>query len=96
MLRLSFVSQKLAFRRVIRSINWDLMSYFQIQWNPVNTVTNGPKKLAVLTGDRNKVFFTRKCKAVLPGGQKPMAALRSNRISEVAVRQGFTVIHENV
>ena len=72
------------------------MSYFQIQWNPVNTVTNGPKKLAVLTGDRNKVFFTRKCKAVLPGGQKPMAALRSNRISEVAVRQGFTVIHENV
>ena len=36
------------------------MSYFQIQLNPVNTVTNGPKKLAVLTGDRNKVFFYKK------------------------------------
>ena len=29
-----------------------------IQWNPVNTVTDGSKKLAVLTDDRiNEVFF---------------------------------------
>ena len=31
---------------------------FSLQLNPVNTVTNGPKKLAVLTGDLiNEVFF---------------------------------------
>ena len=34
--------------------------YLAVQWNPVNTVTNGPKKLAVL----KRVFFTRKCMAV--------------------------------
>ena len=33
---------------------------------PVNTVTNGPKNLAILT----RVSFTRKCMAVLPGDQK--------------------------
>ena len=35
-------------------------------------VTNGPKKLAVLTGDHIKeVFFTKKiCMTVLPGGKK--------------------------
>ena len=32
-----------------------------IQWNPVNTVTDGPKKLAVLTDDRiNEGFFYKK------------------------------------
>ena len=43
-----------------------------LKWNPVNTVSNGPKKLAVFMGDRiNKGFFTRKkSMAVLPGGQK--------------------------
>ena len=43
---------------------------FKLRWNPVNTVTNGPKKLAVLTSDRIKegFFFTRKCIAVLPDG----------------------------
>ena len=48
-----------------------------IQWNPVNTVTDGPKKLAVLTDDRiNEVFFfTRKCMAVLPGGQTNVAVI---------------------
>ena len=31
---------------------------FSLQWNPVDTVTNGPKKLAVLTGDHiNEGFF---------------------------------------
>ena len=28
-----------------------------LQWSPVNTVTNGPKKLAVLMGDRNNEGF---------------------------------------
>lgn len=37
-----------------------------IQWKPFNTVTDGPKKLAVLKRD----FFTRKYIAVLPGGGK--------------------------
>ena len=48
-----------------------------IQWNPVNTVTDGPKKLTVLTDDRiNEVFFfTRKCMAVLPGGQTNVAVI---------------------
>ena len=43
-----------------------------LQWSPVNTVTNGPKKLAVLMGDRNNegFFCTRKFMAVFPGGQK--------------------------
>ena len=37
-----------------------------VQWNPVNMVTNGPRKIgginrvAILT----RVFFTRKCMAV--------------------------------
>ena len=44
---------------------------FKLRWNPVNTVTNGPKELAVLTSDRiNDGFFTRKCMDVLPGDQK--------------------------
>ena len=30
--------------------------YLAVQWNPVNTVTNGPKKLAVL----KRVFFYTK------------------------------------
>ena len=36
----------------------------KIQWNPVNTVTNGPKKLAVLTGWGGRInegfFFNKK------------------------------------
>ena len=44
------------------------------QWNAVNKVTNGPKNLAVLTGDRiNKGIFKRKCMAVLQGGQNKAA-----------------------
>ena len=47
----------------------------------------GQKKLAVLTGDsiNEGFFFTRKCMAVLPGGQE------SCPNNEVAVRRGFTV-----
>ena len=38
---------------------------------PIDTVSNGPKNLAVLMGDRiNKSLFTRKYVAVLLGGQK--------------------------
>ena len=40
---------------------------------PLNTVTNRPKKLAVFTGDRiilRGFFFYKKCMAFLPGGQK--------------------------
>ena len=54
-----------------------------LQWNPVNTVTNRPKKLAVFTGDSiilRGFFFTRKCTAFLPGGKK-----------QEGVRRGFTV-----
>ena len=44
------------------------------QWNAVNKVTNGPKNLAVSTGDRiNKGIFKRKCMAVLQGGQNKAA-----------------------
>ena len=52
---------------------------FLIQWNPVNTVTNG-KNLAVLTGDRfNQGFVTRKCMAVLPRSQKKWPYYRGGR-----------------
>ena len=37
----------------VRGSRIDLLHYFSgLQWNPVNTVNNGPKKLAVLTGDQ--------------------------------------------
>ena len=42
-----------------------------LPWNPINTVTNGPKNLTVFMGDLiNKVFFTRKRRVVLPGAKK--------------------------
>ena len=38
-----------------------------MQWNLGDSVTNGPKKLAVLRGDRiSEGFFTRKCLAGWP------------------------------
>ena len=48
-----------------------------IQWNPVNTVTDRPKQLAVLRGDciNEGFFFTRRCMAVLPGDQKNVAVI---------------------
>ena len=50
---------------------------FSLQLNPVDTVTNGSKKLAVLTGDHIKeVFLTKKiCMTVLPGGRKKLAVI---------------------
>ena len=52
-----------------------------------------PKHLAVLKGDCiNEVFFfTRKSMAVMPGGQK-VAVIKGVRITEVAIRRGFTVM----
>ena len=38
----------------------------EIQWNPVNTVTNGPKKLVVLT----RVFLQENVWRFLLGSQK--------------------------
>ena len=48
-----------------------------IQWNPVNTVTNGPKKIGHINGVAvlTRVFFTRKCMEFLPGGQKKVAVI---------------------
>ena len=60
----------------------------KLEWNPINTVTNGPKKVwlylqvTILTLG----FFTRKCMAVFPGDRK-----KGGRNNKVAVRQGFTV-----
>ena len=53
-----------------------------IQWNPVNTVTNGPKKfghinrVAVLT---TVFFFTRKCMAVF--ARRPKKSGRNNEVT---------------
>ena len=38
-----------------------------VQWNLVNTVNNGPKKIVRIN---EGFFFYEKCMAVLPGGQK--------------------------
>ena len=56
---------------------------FLLQWNPVNKVTNGPKKFGRIN---EGFFFIRKCMAVLPGGQKI-----NGRNNEVTVRRGFTI-----
>ena len=34
----------------MNALYYDNDMHAEIQWNPVNTVTNGPKKKAVLTG----------------------------------------------
>ena len=61
-----------------------LFALSSVQWNPVNTVTNKPKKFGPINGwpyyrggckarfhcINEGFFFTRKCMAVLPGGQK--------------------------
>ena len=59
----------------------------EIQWNPVNTVTNGPKKLAVLM----RVFSQENVWRFLLGGQKKWQKQRGDHIAKVAVRWGFTV-----
>ena len=51
----------------VRGSRIDLLHYFSgLQWNPVNTVNNGPKKLALLTGDQiNKRLAGRPKKVTL-------------------------------
>ena len=50
-------------------------NYNKLQWNPVNTVTNGPKKF----GRNNEVTVLKRVSlqenawSVLPGGQKKVA-----------------------
>ena len=59
---------------------------FKLQWNPVNTFTNGPKKLAVLTSARiNEGFFLQE--NVWPFC---LAAQKSGRNNEIA--GGSTVL----
>ena len=55
-----------------------------MQWNPVNTVTNGPKKIGHINGvavlTRVFFFFSRKCMAVFARRSK-----NSGRNNEVTV-----------
>ena len=50
---------------------------YYVQWNPINTATNGPKnigcinRVALLT----RVFFTRKCMAVFARQPKKVAVI---------------------
>ena len=62
----------------------------QLQCNPVNTVTNGPKRFSRINGG----FFIRKCMAVFyqAAQKKPAVITRwPYSTTEVAVRWGFTV-----
>ena len=67
------------------SIHWERK---EVQWNPVNTATNGPKKfgcyneVTVLT----RVSLQENVWSFLPGGHK-----KSRRITEVAVSRGSTL-----
>ena len=60
-----------------------------VQWNPVNMVTNGPRKIgsinrvAILT----RVFFHKKMY-----GSFCQVANKRGRNNDVAVRQGSTVV----
>ena len=46
--------------------------YLQTKWNPINTVTNGPKKFGVSTGGHIKegFFLQENAWQFLQGGQK--------------------------
>ena len=51
--------------------------FFELQWNPIDAVTNGPKKFGLI----NEVFFfTRKCMADFARQPK-----KSGRNKEVTV-----------
>ena len=53
-----------------------LIGWFSLQWNPFNRVTNGPKNLAVLKGDRiNEGFLQENVWQFCGAPQKNMAVL---------------------
>ena len=64
------------------------VNLIKIQWNPFNTVTNGPKKIGCVNGLAvlMRGFLTRKCMAVFVRRPKKVAV-----VTKVAVRRGFTV-----
>ena len=72
----------LMFNPVIKIFPCPLVMPRYIQWNPVNTVTNGSKNF----GRINEGCFYKK----MYGGFC-QAAKKSGRITEVAVKRGFTV-----
>ena len=49
-----------------------LYMYLQIQWNPINTVTNGPQKFGRINGVAvlKRVFLQESAWRFLRGGQK--------------------------
>ena len=53
-----------------------LIGWFSLQWNPFNRVTNGPKNLAVLKGDRiNEGFLQENVWQFCGAPKKNMAVL---------------------
>ena len=70
------------------SIHWERK---EVQWNPINTATNEPKKfgcyneVTVLT----RVSLQENVWAFLPGGRKKVAVIRS--ITEVGLSRGSTL-----
>ena len=63
------------FHGLVKWLIYQSLLLLLLQWNAVNTVTNGPNKI----GRINEGFFTRICMAVF-----------ARRPNKVAVRQGFT------
>ena len=59
-----------------------------IQWNPVNTVTTGPKQFGHINGVAvlTRVFFTRKCMAVFT--KRPKKSGRNNEVTRPYYRGG--------
>ena len=64
-----------------------------VQWNPVNTVTNGPKKIGLICNGvtvLNRVFLQEN---VWPFCQAAKKSDHNNEVTVfVAVRRGFTVL----
>ena len=53
-----------------------LQKIIQLEYNPINMVTNKPSDLVVLMRYHiNEGLFTRKCMSVLPGGQNKVAII---------------------
>ena len=54
------------------------LRFFELQWNPIDTVTNGPKKFGLI----NEGFFLQ---------ENVWQFLPGNCITKVAIRQSLTV-----